>query len=406
MAAINFNTLQIASDVNSFITGQTSLTLINGGGIGKALVDGSIIGMSKGFAEANKAMLSSTPITASGPSLDEWGTIVGISRRQAKNAQVSVGERNFNFFVTGGRTFGDINGGKPIVVPAGTLLFPQVPARDGTAIRYQTTSTIVLSPAESIVYFGAVALSPGAKYNVPDNMVRFHNFTAYSDNINASLRVTNVSSISSGQSVESDSDYRRRIMSLFRGDQGSISEIINIIRSMYGVSDVLTLPEADGLGSVTLIVQGVTPTTSQTLLSNIQKAIADKFTSEGLAVYIRSPNYIGVSVDILVQHLPDTSESNKINSEYSLQRDVSRYLSELGVGSQMSINQIRQIVSGYRTQFKMIGTPTDVVEAVYVYKDSFGVRAPQKITEDYGVARTEKIIPEFSIANAVNVVRV
>lgn len=406
MAAINFNTLQIASDINSFITNNTSLTLINGGGIGKALIDGSVIGMSKGFSEANKAMLSSSPLTASGPALDEWGTIVGISRRQARNAQVSVGDRNFNFFVTGGRTFGDINGGKPIVVPSGTLLFPQVSARDGTAIRYQTTSTIILSPGESVVYFSAVALSPGAKYNVPDNMVRFHNFTSYSDSINGSLRVTNSSPISSGQSIESDSDYRRRIMSLFRGDQGSISEIINIIRSMHGVSDVLTLPEADGLGSVTLIVQGTSPTTSQTLLSNIQRAIADKFSSEGLAVYIRSPNYIGVGVDILVEHLPDTSESTRISSEYNLQRDISRYLSELGVGAQMSINQIRQIVSGYRTQFKMIGTPTDLVEAVYVYKDSFGVRAPQKITEDYVVTRTEKIIPEFSVINAINVVRV
>ncbi|HUD99379.1 MAG TPA: hypothetical protein VMR62_07370, partial [Bryobacteraceae bacterium] len=51
-------------------------------------------------------------------SLDLIGEIFGVPRLTAQNASVDITEQNFEWYARNG-TFGSINGGQDIVVPAG-----------------------------------------------------------------------------------------------------------------------------------------------------------------------------------------------------------------------------------------------------------------------------------------------
>lgn len=406
MAKINFDILEATSAASSYLTQNTPITPVNNGGLGKVLIDSSLISMAKGFNEVDRAAYGSSPITATGDKLDEWGTIVGLKRRQPKYAEVNSQDRNFKFFVSANKTFGTINNNNPIVIPAGTTVFAGVPSKNGTTVAYQITNSIVLPASETEFYFSAIALGQGSSYNVPDNIIRYHSFKGYSDQLNGTLRVTNESAIANGQSKETDADFRRRVLSLMRGEVNSINEVVNIIRAIHGVSNVIIFPNIDGLGVITIIVQGVTPITSSKLISNIEKTIAEKFTSEGLVMNIRSPNYIGIGVDISVEHQPQMSEADRISLEYEFQRAINKHISELNVGVGFSMKQLRQIVAGFQIRFKSIGTTSDLIDKVYIYKDSFGIRSPQRITGDYVVAKTEKIIVEYSVDTPINIIRV
>lgn len=404
MARINFNPSDVTRQINKFINSVTPITPVNQGGAARAMVDATVVAMTDGFDKVDQQMSEITPMSAIGNGIDNWAKLVGLNRRPPKYGEVTQADRTFRFYVNRG-TFGDINNGSPISIPSGTLLYSNSPTRQAGNVIFQTTSLTVLPSSESEYFVSAISLEPSVRYNVPAGYIRLHNFQNYADNLSGSLRISNENPVTSASSKETDTDFKRRMLNSFRGETNSVPDIINMIRSISGVSDVIYLPNIDGLGTITIIVQGTTALTSTGLLSSIEQAVVNKFITEGLVIYVRSPNYVGISVDIPVVHLPNISESDKILTELSLRQNLTTLLANSRIGAGVTLQEIRQAISTYTSSFKNIGTTRDLFDAVYVYKDAFGIRAPQKTIGDVVIGKGDKITPEFSIANPINIIR-
>ena len=126
---------------------------------GKARAFGDIVANelaeleSRQFANIAQSLLP----FATDVSLDLIGEIFGVPRLTAQNASVDITEQNFEWYVRNG-TFGSINGGQDIVVPAGVQIYTA--AQNGPAY---TLSTAVTCPAgASTQYFSATSLLSGS----------------------------------------------------------------------------------------------------------------------------------------------------------------------------------------------------------------------------------------------------
>ena len=109
-------------------------------------------------------------------SLDLIGEIFGVRRLTAQNASVDITEQNFEWYVRNG-TFGSINGGQDIVVPAGVQIYTA--AQNGSVY---TLSTAVTCPAgASSQYFSATSLLSGSAGNAASGIFALSNFTGYTE---------------------------------------------------------------------------------------------------------------------------------------------------------------------------------------------------------------------------------
>jgi hypothetical protein len=102
--------------------GQRPISGISLAGKARAFCD--IIGDQLGTLDSNKArdLAQSLLPYASGSNLDQLAQIYGVSRLTGIDAASQADDQNFQFYVQSG-TFGAINSGQPILVPAGTLIY-------------------------------------------------------------------------------------------------------------------------------------------------------------------------------------------------------------------------------------------------------------------------------------------
>ena len=145
-------------------------------------------------------------------------------------AESKMNEMNFYFYCS--TTFGDINSGADITIPAGTLispgesLTPSDVSGNNQGIVYRTTATYVLPASSSIYYCGLNATTAGSLQNVAENVLINHQFTGYTDFVNgAPLRCTNNYSILNGQNIENDDNLRFRISSHYAALAGATQDL-------------------------------------------------------------------------------------------------------------------------------------------------------------------------------------
>ena len=125
-------------------------------------------------------------------------------RLAAQNASVDLSEQNFEWYVDHG-TFGSINSGQDIVVPAVQIY---TAAQNGPVY---VAGAVTCPAAASSQPFSAQSLYSGGAGNAPAGIFSLHNFTNYTESAYGSLLVTNNYGIVSGADAEDDDNYRYRI---------------------------------------------------------------------------------------------------------------------------------------------------------------------------------------------------
>ena len=140
---------------------QTGIQQTAAGGKARAFCD--IVGDKIGEMETKEFLnLGETLIHyATGENLDFIGEIFGVYRLGAQVASIAQGDTNFKFYATGGKTFGDINSGSDITVPAGTLIMTSADA--GPIFLTDTLFTLRAADKEQSV--SAYSVSPGSSAN-------------------------------------------------------------------------------------------------------------------------------------------------------------------------------------------------------------------------------------------------
>lgn len=332
---------------------------------------------------------------ATGNNLDLLGQIFGIPRLPASDASVVSDDGNFEFFVNSG-TFGAINNGQDIVVPAGTILYTAA-GNNGPA--YQTSSAVTLPASSSSVFFDADALQPGSGGNSAAGVFTQSNFTNYASASYGSLRVTNNFGITSGADQESDADYAYRINLHLSSRGGSTqNDLTALLLAIPGIQKVVFNPLA---GTFEVYVYGISTQIAPSLLSQVQHVL-DSNTAYPLVGTALAPALVGISASTSLTLVPGLSSSDITGVLTSANTAASNYINNLGVGATFVINQLADQILSSDTRIQSIGQPNKPFSQLLVWRSrSDGTRYSRSLIADLTPNIGERIITEYSISTPI-----
>lgn len=372
-------------------------------GIARSLVD--IIANEQRLMEARvEASMRSIQVgTATGQSLDAIAESKGITRLQPTFAQTESNEKNFMFYSK--TTFGDLNGGADILIPAGTVVSV---ARDmntasniseNNIVEYRTTRSYRL-PADMSAYFCSItASSAGSLHNVAENTLINHNFTSY---LSGQLYCKNNYSILNGRNIESDESLRFRTANVVNSHAGATEVALQLSAiQVPGVTKIEVVSGYYGIGTAAAFVFAVDNEANQSLVNAVQRRI-NSLQTPGLRIVASPGVKVHFDFEIVGYVKATVSGSDRKRIEDEIRRTINTYFFN-GSGDplkNLSIRALEQmIVQNPRlSQLSSIrGSSRNMFNKIYVRRAYGGSRATgERVTLDangYSLDKNEYAAP-------------
>lgn len=375
----------------------TGITNTSPGGKARALAD--IIADRMGDLETRQFVNVSQNLLpyAVTDALDALGEIYGVPRIQAQDASAPATDNNFEFFVITG-TFGDINNGQDIIVPAGTRVFSQ----SSTGPVYLTDITTTLPASASSLAISASSSGIGSAGNVPANILNQHNFTNYAQASFGSLLITNNYGVIGGRDAEDDESFRYRIRLKLQSSGGAAEvDLRAAVLQIPGVQDVVFKPLA---GTYLIYIYGISPVVPPSLISLVQTALntTTAYPLTGTAIV---PDLIGISLSTTLRLRAGASISDQTAVIANAQQAAETYINNLGVGQELIINEISDLILSSDSRILDIGQPNKPLNSIFIWRSRLdATRYSRFLVGDYPPASGERIIVEESISNPINLV--
>jgi len=395
--------MPIQSPVSATTFQQNILSALATSGItqlapgGKARAFADIVGDQLGTTETDIFSMVSQSLLpyATGSSLDLIGDIFGVPRLAQQNSTVVGDDNNFEFYVRTG-TFGTINSGTDIIIPAGVILGTSSP----NGPTFTISQAITLSAGSSSTFFSAVSTVPGSAGNIASGVIDQCNFTNYTQNQYGTLLVTNNYGVVGGRDAESDDDYRYRINLKITSRAGANQAALQFaILQVPGVQNVVFQPQA---GTFTCYVYGIAPQVPPSLLQLVQDAIntTAAFPLTGLAV---APNLVGISLETDITFVAGVSSADQATIVQNAVSAAQNYINNLAIGAPLIINELAAQIINADTHILDIGTPDDPIQSIFIWRSrADGTRYSRFLVQDYTPSLGERVVTEYSITNPIN----
>lgn len=372
----------------------TGITNTTPGSKARALAD--IIADRMGDLETRQFISASQNLLpfATGDALDALGDIYAVPRISSQDASSPSSDSNFEFFVQSG-TFGDINNGNNIVVPAGTRIFTD----SASGAIYTSDVQITLPAAASAISFSASSLRIGSAGNAPSGIFTRHNFTNYAQSSFGTLLVTNNFGIIAGRDAEDDESYRFRIRLKLQstGGAGEV-DIRAVVLQIPGIQDIVFKPLA---GTYLVYVYGISPSVPPSLLRLVQVAIDSK-TAYPLTGTATVPDLIGISLATSLHLKSGLSTLDQSAVVAAAQQAASGYINNLSVGQEVVINRIADLIMSSDSRILDIGDPDKPLEEIFIWRSRLdGTRFSRFLINNYSPVIGERIIVE-ALSNPIN----
>lgn len=283
---------------------------------------------------------------STGSDLDRIGEdFFRVSRLDSIRTYTSSRMKAIKFYVDSGLTFGSINYDSStgtnvpmdITIPEGTTISG---TRNGATYRFRVTADTVLSSDDSEAYVPTEIIQ-GSLSTIPSNTLKTHSFTNYTQNLNRLLKVTNPVPISTGREKEEDEDFRYRIPNALKVFvKTNTPSIYELLTNLPEVSNVYIDEAANGGGTFTVYVQGITPVTEDSLLEDVQSLVSDTISPWVISYNITKPNYIGLymSINITVR------ESVSASFAESIKNSIDTFINNF-YGEKFYVNSILSLVN-------------------------------------------------------------
>lgn len=375
----------------------TGITQLAEGGKARAFAD--IVGDVLGSIEANvfQNIANSLLPFATGSSLDLLGDIYGVHRIGESDASTTSDDSNFEFYVRTG-TFGNINNGANIIIPAGVLISSA--ANNGPV--YSIDQSVTLPSGSSSVFFSASSQTTGSGGNTPSGVISQSNFTNYAQSNFGTLLVTNNFGVVGGRDAETDDDYRYRINLKIQSRAGANQAALQFaILQVPGVQNVVFQSLA---GTFICYVYGISPQVPSSLIQLVQDQINNTtaFPLTGLAVV---PNLVGISLTTSIHFIAGISSNDQISIIQNAMAAAETYINNLPVGSPLVINQVGSAILNSDSRILDIGEPNQDIESIFIWRSrADGTRYSRFLVSNYLPALGERIITESSITTAINLI--
>jgi uncharacterized phage protein gp47/JayE len=372
---------------------QTGIKQTASGGKARAFCD--VVGDQMGILDSgNYQNLAQTMLPyANEEALDNLGEFFGIPRMGQQDVSVPAGDNNFVFYVRVG-TFGSINGGAPITIPAGTRIYPA-----GAFTPYFTVDYDTVLPADSSSQaFSATCEQGGSQGNVAAGTLTQHNFSSYTDARYGSLLVTNTYGTIGGRESEDDDSYRYRIKLELQSVTGCGEDDLRAaILQIPGIQDVTFERLA---GTFQVYVYAISPDIPASLLQLVQMQL-DRSTAYPLTGTALAPDLIGISLHTTLHLASGILPADQTLILTAAQQAAADYINNLGIGAELVINEISDRILNSDTRIVDLGQPNQPLEEIFIWRSRVdGSRYSRFLINNYTPVLGERLVVE-NMAGAI-----
>jgi hypothetical protein len=369
---------------------QTGITQINPGGKARAFAD--IVGDQLGLSEGRQYLnLGQTLLPyATEDNLDFLGEINGLPRLDAVTASSDSTDFNFTFYVLSG-TFGQINNGQSITVPAGVVVSTVSP----NGVTYTLDAAVVLPAASSSVSFSASSSQDGIAGNVPAGVLTNHSFRGYTDSRTGSLLVTNNFGVTEGRDAEDDDSYRYRINLELQSKGGAAEGNLRLaILLVPGIQDVVFLRQT---GTYIAYIYGVSQVASPGLLQACQTQL-NNVTAYPLVGVATAPDLVGISFITTLTFVAGATPAQQQTAIAAATTAAANYINNLTLSGTFVINEVASLVLNADPNILDIGQPNKPIKSIYIWRSrADGTRYSRFLVADYTPQTGERLIVENTI---------
>jgi uncharacterized phage protein gp47/JayE len=337
---------------------------------------------------------------ARGENLDLVGELMGLVREQATRNDIESSSQIQKFYVETG-SFGSINMingiGTSFTIPLGTIV--QEMLIDGVqVVQYQLTENVVCAADETEAYGAIQAIEFGTVANVGAGALVVHNFELYADYLANSLKTKNIEGISFASDVESDANFRYRIVNQTLASEGANLIAVRMAAlSVPGVADVLLDEYSHGVGTGAVYIKGVTPLINDFLLATVSSAVTNT-KAFGNFIDVKAPPLVGVEMTVGLNLVERRSQREETALIASVQDTLYKYINGLDINEALDPDLLIRKVLRVDSNIKSIGTSTQQIDYLYVWKYSAAEdNRVRRLAMDGYVARNfERIVVEYT----------
>ena len=324
----------------------------------------------------NQLLSNSFLTTAFGTYLDEVGVLLQEPRSNVRRAMdlsatnvkfymdetyaSNITDLLIRYFTVADRTalvakniIDDINNPSLINLPANITV-----SNDAGDVSYTTMNTMVLSNAQDFDYSPVIANGPGSSFNVsPGNLTKCNIVSLIPTfaKITAAIKVQNLYGIRNGSDTESDDNYRFRLSNkVVSAVSGNESSIRQAVLSVPDVVDMSLVPRTYGNGTFSIFPRTIDPILSDGVMLAVKNSV-NSIMGLGSVVYVEAPTYLAVTCQLQLRFLPG-ADKNTIFTNARLA--VMNYINNLGLGGQIIINEIIQIVMSLDSNIMDMNIPS------------------------------------------------
>lgn len=398
------DTDKIVNKIISELNRNSSFSAFQPGQKLRAIIDAFAIELGEAYQVFDFNIASSLISGASGQFLDSIGDLYGVKRKSAQSVISSAATETIKFYAPSGKTFGDLNSGQNIVIPAGTII--QTGPQAARPTRYFVKASTTLPSGSSAFFVTVESQQKGELATVGENSLTSHNFTNYLDVANNSLRVVNVKSITYAQNDESDNDFKYRIINSFTTNEAANQTALRLAAlSIPGVSDAIIKEFAYGAGTCELIIVGQSAKVHNVIIEAVQEKV-NQVKAMGTSVIVRGPREIGVELEVKLNFVDEITEDIKTATRTRVSENLKYFFDSTELGKTITFQQILQVILSTDSRISKVGGPNGIFNYIYLYRPSFVSNETYRrkfpiSNEVIQLEKDEKLLTEFSIINPI-----
>lgn len=388
---------KLQSETMDELTSSTNITRVTPGSKARTLAQIFNRKLNRGYQDFDINFLRTFLPFAQGRFLDYIGDAVNVQRLGANKSSTDTSSKLVKVYVETG-TFGDLNSGNTIFIPIGTSI-STLPNNEG--IVYRTTEGVVLPVGSTEVFIPVESIRDGASGNLGPDSLRFTNFRTYTASVG--LLFNNVGVLNTGREVESDTNYRFRISNQALSAEAANATACRLsLLVVPGVSDIISIPYARGIGTFDFIIQTIVPNTPEPVIQACQQALV-RVQGYGISGRAVRPRLTGMSFTISITWRNDTTSIDRENIKRAIPIAIQNYVNNLKIGEDFIVNEVIQVVMDVDNKIKNIGTAAQAIDHIFIYRESKlrDNQLKEELLDDYIPSSDERLIIEESLESPI-----
>jgi len=322
----------MVDDAIEYLLNNTDITFMAQGGIARAFIDASLLEVARlqDFTTVNYE--NSVLSVANGPYLDLFGEAFRLPRRLATTARVYREDGSIRFYVkTGvlGDRLPDPKDRTKCLIPAATRIYTS-----DAAVQFVTNLDQSFPYNKKSVYVDAISVSAGSSGTVGPSLLTSHS-------LGSEVFVVNDLSITNGGDLETDSDYRFRLVNAFAARFSNNASSVSVAASTTpGVvrADLFQFARGAGTFDVLLVPRG------NKLPRSIRQQAArniDSVTAYGISSRVREPDYRPIKLTVRIRTSRGAPRGFRQSLGSQVQSAILNYIGNISIGGELIINQLR-----------------------------------------------------------------